>query len=335
MRTHFLVIGLFLLLLITGSCSSGNIGVKATGLTYEVVVVMNRDYWKSDIGEAIRADLASAVPGLPQEEPSMKITYVEPKDFNGLLTYVRNIFILNIDPAIYTKTSLVIEKDRWAKGQDVITMNTPSRESVLEYTKEHERILVDYFVKVEMQRAVAQLEKDYSPLVYNKLKEKFDISFKAPDNMTFYRDTTGFFWASNNANLGRTDLIVYTFPYTDPNTFTMDFLIAKRDSVLKVNLPGAFPNSYMATETRIPTVTYKALTINGKYTGVLRGLWRMVGDQMGGPFISHAYLDEVNNRVVVVEGFVFAPETTKRNYIRRIEAALYTLHLLGETTSEK
>lgn len=62
----------------------------------------------------------------------------------------------------------------------------------------------------------------------------------------------------------------------------------------------------------------------------MRGLWKMVGDMMGGPFVSHVRLDEKNNRVVVVEGFVFAPETDKRNFIRRIEAALYTLRLPGE-----
>ena len=60
----------------------------------------------------------------------------------------------------------------------------------------------------------------------------------APANFTYYKDTTDFFWSSNNANTGRMDLIVYTFPYTDPNTFTEEYLVAKRDSVLKANLPG-------------------------------------------------------------------------------------------------
>jgi hypothetical protein len=70
--------------------------------------------------------------------------------------------------------------------------------------------------------------------------------------------------------------------------------------------------------------------LHGKYSGVLRGLWKMVGDMMGGPFVSLVRLDEQNNRVIVVEGFVYAPETEKRNLIRRIEAALYTLRLPGE-----
>ena len=65
----------------------------------------------------------------------------------------------------------------------------------------------------------------------------------------------------------------------------------------------------------------------------MRGLWRVEGDMMGGPFVSLARLDEQNNRVIVAEGFVYAPETEKRNYIRRIEAALYTLRLPGELES--
>ena len=62
----------------------------------------------------------------------------------------------------------------------------------------------------------------------------------------------------------------------------------------------------------------------------MRGLWRVQGDMMGGPFVSLTRLDEQNNRVIVAEGFVYAPETEKRNFIRRIEAALYTLRLPGE-----
>ena len=53
----------------------------------------------------------------------------------------------------------------------------------------------------------------------------------------------------------------------------------------------------------------------------------MVGDKMGGPFVSHAFLDTNKQRVIVTEGLVYAPETTKRNYIRKIEAALHTARL--------
>lgn len=320
---------MFFLLLLAGACNSGSVMTRATGLAYEVVVVMNQNDWKGEAGKAVRSELASDVPGLPQSEPAMKITYVQPKDFNGLLKYVRNILVVNIDPALYTKVTMSYENNPWAQGQVVVKLNAPSAESVVEYIHAHPRNLVDFFVKVEMNRAIGQLQKNYSTVVMDHLKKGFDVMLNAPENMTYFRDTTDFFWSSNNANTGRTDLVVYTFPYTDPETFTADYLVAKRDSVMKANLPGAFPGSYMATETRAD-IDYTPITVNGKYCGVLRGLWRMEGDMMGGPFVSHVRLDEKNNRVVVAEGFVFAPETDKRNFIRRIEAALYTLRLPGE-----
>lgn len=256
------------------------------------------------------------------------MTYVQPKDFNGLLRYVRNILIVTIDPNVYTKTSLAYEADRWAQNQVVVTLRTPDEASLLAYMQEG-HTLSDFFVKVEMRRAISQLKDSYSTLVMDKLKEQFDVMLNAPSNFTYYKDTTDFFWSSNNANTGRMDLVVYSFPYTDPNTFTADYLVAKRDSVMKANLPGSFPGSYVQTEKRAG-VDYQAITLQGKYCGVMRGLWRVQGDMMGGPFVSHTRLDEQNNRVIVVEGFVYAPETEKRNFIRRIEAALYTLRLPGE-----
>jgi hypothetical protein len=53
---------------------------------------------------------------------------------------------------------------------------------------------------------------------------------------------------------------------------------------------------------------------------------------MGGPFVSHVRVDTVNQKVIVAEGFVYYPnEPRKRNPIRRLESALYTLQLPSET----
>ncbi|MBR5235704.1 MAG: DUF4837 family protein, partial [Bacteroidaceae bacterium] len=74
-------------------------------------------------------------------------------------------------------------------------------------------------------------------------------------------------------------------------------------------------------------VYVKDATVQGKYAQVARGLWRVQGDRMGGPFVSHSRVDEVNGRVIVAEAFVYAPESLKRDLMRRMEAALYTLQL--------
>ena len=51
---------------------------------------------------------------------------------------------------------------------------------------------------------------------------------------------------------------------------------------------------------------------------------------MGGPFVSHVHVDRTNGRIVVVEGFVYNPGKLKRDQIRKLNAALYTLKLPQE-----
>jgi hypothetical protein len=331
MKTN--VIALLPALLIAWTSCGGPLEKKATGMMFEVVVVMEQDDWKGEVGEAIKGDLLSDIPGLPQSEPTMKIMYTSPSQFDGMLTYVRNILRVTINPNRYTKVSLHTQKDVWTNGQIVVLMNAPAGSSIVEYMKEHERILANYYTAIERRRLTAQLEKKYHQPLTRKIEDKFGVTVKVPTTFAACKeDGENFFWASDNAVSGRTDMVVYTFPYESTETFTLDYLVAKRDSVMKINMSGTFPNTYMTTETSYAEPSYKAITVNGKYCGELRGLWKMKGDMMGGPFVSHARVDEVNNRIVVVEGFVYAPETDKKNYIRRIEAALYTLHLPGEDT---
>ena len=81
------------------------------------------------------------------------------------------------------------------------------------------------------------------------------------------------------------------------------------------------------------------ITVNGEYAAEIRGLWKMIGGgSMGGPYYSLTRLDEVNQRVVTIEGFVFAPATNKRNAIRALEAVAHSMRLpqdvnvIGEVT---
>ena len=54
-----------------------------------------------------------------------------------------------------------------------------------------------------------------------------------------------------------------------------------------------------------------------------KGLWEMKGDGMGGAFIERRQVE--GKSILVVMAFVYAPSKKKRNYIKQLEAALYTL----------
>ena len=46
---------------------------------------------------------------------------------------------------------------------------------------------------------------------------------------------------------------------------------------------------------------------------------------MGGPFVNYIVEDKVNNRVLFVEGFVFAPSKRKRDNIIELEAIIKSI----------
>ena len=64
----------------------------------------------------------------------------------------------------------------------------------------------------------------------------------------------------------------------------------------------------------------------------IRGLWKIRnGEAMGGPYVSHTRLDQVNGRVVTAEAFLYAAGQKKRTALRQAEAILYTLQLPQDT----
>ena len=56
-----------------------------------------------------------------------------------------------------------------------------------------------------------------------------------------------------------------------------------------------------------------------------KGIWEVKTQFMGGPFINYAVRDSVNNRYLIVEGFVYAPATSKRDLQFELEAILRSL----------
>lgn len=331
MRTNSFMFLLLALLLSVTACSRSSekkqsiFMKRATGFAYEVLVVMDKDAWKGEAGRLLDGRLKASIAGLPQNEPRMRVTYAEPSQFDGLLRYVRNIIEVRIDASLYTKVSVRKEKDRWAVGQEVVTVSAPDSQLLAEYLAEQGESLAAYLGEKELERAAAYLEASHSQLVFEKVKDRFGVRLFAPEEMCSYKDTADFFWTTDHGKRGRIDLVVYSFPYVSDRTFTLDYLVAKRDSVLGEHIPGAFPGSYMTTVKRFAP-SYEAISREGEYCGVVRGLWEMEGDMMGGPFVSHVRLDPSGRRVIVAETFVYAPNTdNKAKLIRRGEAALYTL----------
>lgn len=190
-------------------------------------------------------------------------------------------------------------------------------------------MLGEMIYQEEIKRRQPELEGTYSSAFAQlALDSVGKVAINAPVELEFLSAGKNFVWSSNMAREKRMDFLVYSFPYRDTNTFTLEYLVHKRDSVLGANIKGQYPNSYMTTEKRLMP-QMRVLKHNGIYRAELRGLWVMENDMMGGPFVMHAILDEDNANVLIAEAFVYNPSGKKRNLMLFNEAALYTLRRKG------
>ena len=298
---------------------------NASGLPYEMLVVMGDDQWERPLGRAVFNVLDTDVPGLPQSERSFRITRVAPSGFNSnMFRIMRNVIKVDIQN-IYTQPKLKFARNVYAYPQMVMTLQAPDEASLAAYVNENAQAIIDFFTRAEINREIANLREQHNPEVSRLAQEILGVDVWVPWEVNKFKKGEDFLWASTNTGKKDMSIVLYSYPYTDKNTFTLDYFLNKRDSVMKVNIPGAFEDSYMSTQRDF--VYVEDATVQGKYAQVARGLWRVKGDRMGGPFVSHSRVDEVNGRVIVAEAFIYAPESLKRDLMRRMEAALYTLQL--------
>ena len=82
----------------------------------------------------------------------------------------------------------------------------------------------------------------------------------------------------------------------------------------------------MHTETDF-TPYYSKTTISNATAYETKGTWNLRNDFMSGPFINYAIVDEKRNRILILEGFCYAPFKGKRDFMLELEAIIKTLKL--------
>lgn len=76
----------------------------------------------------------------------------------------------------------------------------------------------------------------------------------------------------------------------------------------------------MSVSNRFILPKSKLITFHEQTAKELRGLWRMEGYFMGGPFYALAFYNPNNGMQYMLEGYAYAPQFDKAPLIREIEA---------------
>ena len=307
------------------SCDGNPTLPTATGTANEILLVINDDVFKSNVGDSIIQILNHDVPCMPQSEPMFNISRTNIDGFTSIIKPARNILMVDAGRA-YSKVKIKTEENKWSKPQAIMIIQGPSTDEVAFAIGKYKQQISNYFEHAERDRAIKHHQRYHEEDMMQKVQEHMGFYIDVPKNMVRSKKAENFMWISNNAGNMNRNIVLYSYPYTEADAFSRAKLLQKRDSVMKMHIPGPVENSYMATEYRIePPIWGETATVNNQYAIRLQGMWRVEGNLMGGPFVSISCLDEKNQRIITAEAFIYAPNQYKRNAMRQLEAALYTI----------
>ena len=305
----------------------------------------------ANLYDLVEAVMAADMPCMPQVEPYFRLTQVPTAQFDDMFKPTRNILFVDINPQMYTQVKAKVSNDHWSTPQALCRIQSPSEEEFVAYWLEHGEELREWFVNQEIKRQMKFYrastnkqartilqEQGYDMLIPEYYMVIMDTTLEGASTFSLRNPITlapevRLLWCCNNKGSMRRDLVIYSYPYTDEQTFTLDYLNAKRDEVLSRVVTASVEGSYMGTEYNVFPPQMRAITVQGdEYATEIRGLWKIKnGEAMGGPYVSHTRLDQVNGRVVTAETFLYAAGQKKRTALRQAEAILYTLQLPQDT----
>ncbi|WP_347923225.1 DUF4837 family protein [Pontimicrobium sp. SW4] len=296
------------------SSSSGNIN--------NLQVIVDSDLWLSRIGDELREVFSAEVLGLPQQEPLFSIRQMPPIVFTDFATKNRTILKIERDKPADTK----FLKDVYATPQAVVVISGNSAKEIIAEINEHAERIISTFKATEIKEQQRRMSK--SLLKINSIEEALGITLSMSSAYRIAKEEGNFFWLRRDIKNGDANLMIYEMPLdaiSDGENAIND-IIKMRDSIGKAHIPGPIEGSYMITEEAY-TPYLNTTIIDNKPAFETKSTWEVKDAFMAGPFINYAIKDEVNNRLLVLEGFVFAPSTGKRDYIFELEAIIRSLKI--------
>ena len=287
--------------------SSGNINT--------VTIVMSKILWNGDLGKKTRNTFGKIYEGLPLDEPSFTLNFIESELFNNFTLRSRNIveFILDSIPQFRLYSNM------YAKPQVLAQIKGSDPDEMIFLLEENKKLINGVFTENEIKEKTRRISKALSS--NKQIEKKFNFHIKYPSAYKIVKDTTNFIWLQKTIIKGHLNLLIYTLNKSALNNNTFKNIIKIRDSIGKIYVPGRLNGSYMITEKAYRPYFYKT-KINDKKAFLTKGMWEVANDFMAGPFVNYMIEDKVNNRWLIIEGFVFAPSVNKRDYMFELETII-------------
>ena len=294
--------------------SSGNIN--------NISIVADNALWEGSVGETIRKILAAPVYGLPQDEPMFSMNQMPPQVFSGFAA--KNRTVLKIEKG--KDKGIRFLKDVYAKPQKVVVVSGNTSAEIIAQLEENADRIVSAFKSEEIKEKQRRIAKSLHKT--KDIENTLGLTIKFPSAYRIAKEDNGFFWIRKDIQAGSMNLMLYEMPlnYITEGENTIADIIKMRDSIGQKHIPGPSDGTYMITDEAYTPFMNKTI-IDNKPAFETKSTWEVKGAFMAGPFINYIIEDEINSRLLVAEGFTFAPSVSKRDHIFELEAIIRSIEI--------
>ena len=322
---HIGIILFFLFSVGCGEVSRKDLLPRNTGSKGEIAVVAPDQVWTTSYAENIQAGIGTFMYGLPQDELLLKRIEIKASGFGDMFKTHRNILEIKVesgkDPAV------LVRHDVYARQQLYIVFRIPDLKALPLLIDQRMADVMQLFHEAEIDRLIDR-NRDFGSAELNEeitqitgldliMQDKFQIAVKEDDFLWLRLDQSkplgGY---QHTISQG---ILIYSRPYRDTADFSDSSIYAWKNAINKQYVEGP-QNSYMNISDRFILPQFKRITYLDQAAVELRGLWRMEGYFMGGPFYSLVFFNPENGKQYMVEGYAYAPQFDKAPLIREIEA---------------
>jgi len=321
-KISYFAVLLMLLSLVSCHQKSGTSGIKvdnfSTGKAGEMILAIDTGYWSKAAMKEIYAVIQQPQPAINQIEPMFDVIRCSNADYKASFMRHRNIVQFDYNPD-YAGNTFEIQRDPVTKPQIHVKIRGNNQDSCLALFLAHQDEIVQAMYDNDIARLQNAHRKLNNPVIEKKIKEKFGVSMTVPEGYFVGREEDDFLWLCFRTPKNDRFVMIYTSPRYE---LTTENIVAERDRITKAYIQGAVAGAYplVANIEGFPLRQNLQLRY---HSGVeLRGLWETVRDKMGGPFYSFTQIAPDSVSCITIDGFVYAPQEEKRDYLREVEAVV-------------
>lgn len=297
----------------------------SSGKINTISIIIEEQLWNGEVGDSLRNKLALPVIGLPQEEPLFTINQYPSKFLEGYMTGTRNIIVVNKGK----KNGFEIVENEFVKPQNVFHIYGKTANIILEEIEKNIPVIIEKIRQTEIEEN--QRIIDTSRLNTRNVENFFKIDLHVPKGYNYVLERKNFIWLKKEITSGNNSLLIYQVPLFNlkKNPSVINNIIKMRDSIGNLYIHGAAPQTRMVTEDSYAPYIFET-KIDGIEAFETKGTWELENDYMSGPFINYSLIDKANNRVLVLEGFCYAPSKEKRDLMFELEAIIKSVKIINK-----